>query len=66
MSLIHLCILFATATLVAADKAEPKAAAAKPSPRAELKSQVAPGAALKFEFPELTVDRKGAVATCNL
>jgi len=66
MSLVHLCLLFATATLVAADKAEPKPAAAKPSPRAELKSQVAPGAALKFEFPELTVDRKGARAECNL
>ena len=65
MSLVRLCLLFAAATLVAADKAE-----LKPTeiavPRTTLKAQVAPGATLRFDFPELTVDRKGALAACHL
>ena len=44
--------------------------AAKPAekdvPRTELPALVAPGATLKFIFPELTVDRRGALAACNL
>ncbi len=35
-------------------------------PRTELKAQVAPGASMKFGFPELSVDRYGAMAECNL
>jgi hypothetical protein len=77
MNLVRLCLLLATATLVAADKpaakksvakAQDKAAvpAEKAVPRAELKAQVAPGASLKFDFPELTVDRHGALAACHL
>jgi hypothetical protein len=78
MSLARLFLLLAiTGGLVAADnpatkadgaKGEAKAAAPveKAVPRAELKAQVAPGASLKFDFPELTVDRHGALAACNL
>jgi len=77
MRLVHLCLLLATATLVAADKPAAKkpggkadekavAPAEKAVPRTELKAQVAPGAALKFDFPELTVDRHGAMAACNV
>ena len=64
----HLVFLLLSAALIAADKPEKKAApsAEKATPRTELKAQVAPGASLKFEFPELTVDRKGALAACNL
>ena len=38
----------------------------KPVARPELKAQVAPAASLKFDFPELTMDRKGARAACHL
>ncbi len=65
MNCLHLCLLLATATLVAADKGELKPAEIA-VPRAEVKAQVAPGASLKFDFPELTVDRKGAMAACNV
>jgi predicted peptidase len=58
--LVALCI-----GLQAADKPEVKPVE-KAVPRAELKAQVASGAALKFDFPELTVDRKGAMAACHL
>jgi predicted peptidase len=58
--LVALCI-----GLQAADKPEAKPVE-KAVPRAELKAQVASGAALKFDFPELTVDRKGAMAACHL
>jgi hypothetical protein len=51
-----------------ATKSEDKSAipAEKGVPRTELKAQVMPGASLKFDFPELTVDRHGAMAACNL
>ena len=65
MSLIRLCLLLATATLVAANKAELKQTEVA-IPRTELKAQVAPGATLRFDFPELTVDRKGTLAACHL
>jgi len=58
--LVALCI-----GLQAADKAEAKPAE-KVVPRTELKALVAPGASLKFDFPELTVDRKGGLAACHL
>jgi predicted peptidase len=58
--LVALCI-----GLQAADKPEAKPVE-KAVPRAELKAQVASGASLKFDFPELTVDRKGAMAACHL
>ena len=63
-----LALLACVASLVAADKPEKAAVAPteKPVTRTELKSQVAPGATLKFDFPELTVDRKGALAACHL
>lgn len=69
MSLTRLFALLAlTATLAAADKPEKKTAAPaeKAVPRTELKALVAPGATLRFDFPELTVDRKGALAACHL
>ena len=49
-------------------KTEDKAAAPaeKAVPRTELKALVAPGASLKFDFPELTVDRHGALAACHV
>jgi len=66
-------LLACTASLIAADKkaaakAEEKAAApaAQAIPRTELKAQVAPGASLKFDFPELPIDRYGAMAACKL
>ena len=65
MNFFRLCLLLATATLVAADKAELKPTVVA-VPRTELKAQVAPGATLRFDFPELTVDRKGALAACHL
>ncbi len=65
MSLVRLCLLLATTTLAAADKAELKPAVVT-IPRTELKALVAPGATLRFDFPELTVDRKGAPAACHL
>lgn len=65
MSLVRLCLLLATATLAAADKPEAKPAVVA-VPRTELKAKVAPGASLKFDFPELTVDRRGALAACNV
>ena len=51
-----------------AAKTEEKAVAPveKAIPRTELKASVAPGATLKFDFPELTVDRHGAMAACNV
>ena len=58
--LVALCI-----GLRAADKPEAKPVE-KAVPRAELKAQVAPSASLKFDFPELTVDRHGAMAACHL
>jgi hypothetical protein len=64
MILARLCLLLATATLVAEDK--PAAVIEAAVPRTELKAQVAPGATLRFDFPELTVDRKGARAACHL
>ncbi len=81
MSLVRFFLLLATsASLIAADKpaskgeakatakAEGRAAAPaeKAVPRADLKALVAPGASLKFDFPELTVDRHGALAACNV
>jgi hypothetical protein len=78
MSLIRLCLLLLiSGALIAADnpvvkKASTKgdekavAPAEKAVPRTELKALVAPGASLKFDFPELTVDRKGAMAACHL
>ena len=66
MRLVHLCLLLAISLgLQAQDKAT-ATAVAKPVPRTELKTQVAPGATLRFDFPELTVDRKGAAAACHL
>jgi hypothetical protein len=78
MTLARLFLLLAiSGVLVAADKpsakktstkSEEKAVAPteKAVPRTELKAQVAPGASLKFDFPELTVDRHGALAACHL
>jgi hypothetical protein len=51
--------------LQAADKPAPKPVE-KNVPRTELPAQIAQGAALKFIFPELSVDRRGALAACNL
>jgi hypothetical protein len=66
MSVFRLCLLLAIGLgLQAQDKATAPVAA-KPVPRTELKAQVAPGATLRFDFPELTVDRKGALAACHL
>ena len=58
-------LLVVSLGLQAQDKATAPTAA-KPVSRTELKALVAPGASLKFDFPELTVDRKGALAACNL
>jgi hypothetical protein len=78
MTLARLFLVLAiSGVLVAADKpsakktstkSEEKAVAPteKAVPRTELKAQVAPGASLKFDFPELTVDRHGALAACHL
>jgi hypothetical protein len=78
MTLARLFLLLAiSGVLVAADKpsakktstkGEEKAVAPteKAVPRTELKAQEAPGASLKFDFPELTVDRHGALAACHL
>ena len=66
MNFFRLCLLLAISLgLQAQDKATAPAAA-KPVPRTELKAQVAPGATLRLDFPELTVDRKGALAACHL
>ncbi len=66
MSLFRFCFLLAISLgLQAQDKASTPAAA-KPVPRSELKGQVTPGATLRFDFPEMTVDRKGALAACHL
>ena len=65
MNFFRLCLLLAAATLVAADKAELKPTEVA-IPRTTLKAQVAPGATLRFDFPELSVDRKGALAACHL
>jgi hypothetical protein len=78
MNLARLFLLLAiSGALLGADKPAAKIAAAKGDektvapaekavPRAELKAQVAPGASLKFDFPELTVDRHGAMTACNV
>ncbi len=66
MSLVRFLLVIAcAASLVAADKPELKPTVVA-VPRTELKAQVAPGASLKFDFPELTVDRHGALAACHL
>ena len=66
MSLVRLCLLLVISLgLQAQDKATAPAAA-KPVPRTELKALVAPGSSLKFDFPELTVDRHGALAACHV
>ena len=70
-------LLLVSGALIAADKPAAKktstkgeekatAPAEKAIPRTELKAQVAPGAWLKFDFPELSVDRYGAMAACKL
>ena len=70
-------LLLISGALIAADKPAAKktstkgdekatAPAEKAVPRTELKAQVAPGAWLKFDFPELSVDRYGAMAACKL
>ena len=64
MRLATLALLACCASLAAEDK--PTAAIEAAVPRTELKAQVAPGATLRFDFPELTVDRKGARAACHL
>lgn len=51
--------------LYAADKPVSKPVE-KDVPRTELHTLVVPGAALKFNFPELTVDRRGSLAAGNL
>ena len=65
MNCLPLCLLLTTATLTAADKVESKPTEVG-GPRSDLKAQVAPGATLRFDFPELTADRKGASAACHL
>jgi len=62
---------FALLTCAAALSAANESSAAKaeteaPVPRTELAAQVAPGATLRFDFPELTADRKGARAACHV
>jgi hypothetical protein len=64
MRAARLLALLACASLVAEDK--PAAVIGAAVPRTELKAQVAPGATLRFDFPELTVDRKGARAACHV
>jgi hypothetical protein len=70
-------LLLVSGALIAADKPaakktlakgdeKPVATVEKAIPRTELKAQVAPGAWLKFDFPELSVDRYGAMAACKL
>jgi hypothetical protein len=74
MSFVRLfAVLACAASLIAADKPAAKGdvkpaakAVVKPVPRPTLKALVAPGASLKFDFPELTVDRYGAMAACHL
>jgi hypothetical protein len=74
MSFVRLfAVLACAASLIAADKPAAKGdvklaakAVVKPVPRPTLKTLVAPGASLKFDFPELTVDRYGAMAACHL
>ena len=51
--------------LHAADKPEAKPVE-KDIPRTELHTLIVPGAALKFNFPELKVDRRGSLAACNV
>jgi acyl-CoA-binding protein len=60
----RLALLLCCASLVAADK--PAAVIEAAVPRTELKAKVAAGATLCFDFPELTIDRKGARAACHL
>jgi hypothetical protein len=58
-------LLALCAGMQAADKPEAKPTD-NPVPRTELQAHITPGASLKFDFPELTVDRRGALAACNL
>jgi acyl-CoA-binding protein len=64
MRAARLLALLACASLAAADK--PAAVTEAAVSRTELLAQVTPGATLRFDFPELTVDRKGARAACHL
>lgn len=66
MSLVRLCLLLTIGLGLPAQEKATATPAAKPVPRTELKAQVAPGATLRFDFPELTVDRKGALAACHV
>lgn len=66
MNLVRLCLLLAISLGLQAQDKPTAPAAAKPIPRTELKAQVAPGVSLKFDFPELSVDRRGAPAACHL
>jgi hypothetical protein len=78
MNLARLFLLLAiSGALLGANKLAAKIAAAKGDektvapaekavPRTELKAAVAPSASLKFDFPELIVDRHGAMAACNV
>jgi hypothetical protein len=59
-----LALFACVVSLNAADK--PTVATEPAVPRTELAAKVAPGATLRFDFPELTVDRKGARAACHL
>ncbi|MEN9536195.1 MAG: hypothetical protein RLZZ178_192, partial [Verrucomicrobiota bacterium] len=65
MRSVIFALLACCVALAAADKAELKPDVVT-IPRTELKALVAPGATLRFDFPELTVDRKGALAACHL
>jgi hypothetical protein len=60
-----LALLACCATLVSADKVELKPAEVA-SPQTEFAAQVAPGATLRFDLPELPADRKGARAACHV
>ena len=56
----------AAALAVANESSAAKAETETLVPRTELTTQVAPGATLRFDFPELTADRKGVRAACHL
>jgi len=69
MNLVRvLALLVFAASLNGADKPEKPEAkpAEKVVPRTELKALVAPGASLKFDFPELAMDRHSDLAACHL
>lgn len=61
----RLLLLALCAGLHAADKPEAQPVA-KDVPRTELPALVAPGAMLRFNFPELAMDRHGALTACHL